>query len=150
MNARKFRNLIFLWINGDGTFGPAVEIDSMEQVGGIATGDFNGDGQLDLVTVPYECGCSDAVVWLNACGAAGPRLNYTRNGIYFSNSWPSPASEYTVEFSTSLTAPRWAAMPPDHNGGWKVTTLISGTEALRETPFAARFSGNHPFKESKC
>jgi hypothetical protein len=107
--------------NGNGTFKTAVEIDP-DQVGGIATGDFNRDGQLDLVTVPYECGCSDAAVFLNACGSPGPRLSITREGIYISIFLPAPSFGYTLESARSLSSPTWTVIPPAADGLWAITT----------------------------
>lgn len=40
--------------NGDGTFQPLVNYPTGEDAGGIAAGDFNHDGKLDLVTVGFD------------------------------------------------------------------------------------------------
>jgi hypothetical protein len=59
INARGNGGVAIMLGNGDGTFQAAVDYPLANfQVSGLTTGDFNGDGKLDLVAITYCQSCS--------------------------------------------------------------------------------------------
>jgi hypothetical protein len=59
INARGNGGVAIMLGNGDGTFQAAVDYPLANfQISGLTTGDFNGDGKLDLVAITYCQSCS--------------------------------------------------------------------------------------------
>jgi hypothetical protein len=124
--------------HGDGTFQPAVGRDV--RLSGIATGDFNGDGQLDLVTVDDRWNMAAIVsIWMNACGSAGPGLNIKRDGASISISWPAApmgsvsTNRHLLEFSTSFATAMWLPVnlrAGHNNGRWELTMPVNQSQSF--------------------
>jgi FG-GAP-like repeat/Cep192 domain 4/HYDIN/CFA65/VesB-like, Ig-like domain/FG-GAP repeat/Protein of unknown function (DUF1573) len=69
--------------NGDGTFQPHVDYPAGAEPAYVVTGDFNGDGKLDLA-VADECGVPGIVSILlgNGDGTLGPPLSFDTNSFF--------------------------------------------------------------------
>ena len=72
-------SLAILLGKGDGTFQPQRELDTSGSLGGIAVGDFNGDGILDIALANYAASSVDLLLG-NGDGSFQPPRSIARAG----------------------------------------------------------------------
>ncbi len=134
-----------LYGNGDGTFQPAIEYTPYLLPGGLAVGDFSGNGLLDLAVTQNYTGHSVAVMLNQPASAqepptvtivspnSGPTTGGTRvtitgtnfagtSQVYFGS---IPAAEFTVSSNTSITA----TAPAEASGAVDISVYNAGASA---------------------
>jgi hypothetical protein len=106
--------------NGDGTFQTAVDfsVGPNPNPDSVAVGDFNGDGQPDLV-VANLLTAGYVSVLLNTCSSIGPDISITRTNFTITLAWPFPSTGFLLESTPTLSPPNWqpAVEAPLTNNG---------------------------------
>jgi hypothetical protein len=113
--------------NGSGTFNNAVSYAVGKKPDAITTGDFNGDGKLDLAVADHDSG--DVSVLLNKADGSG---------AFF------PALAYSLPWQGTGPAPASYVVAADINGDNKTDLAVSSADGTSTSVYAFLSNGNAP------
>lgn len=128
-----YEGMAFLAGNGDGTFQKAIYSNSAYQFfGRMATGDFDGDGQLDLVTYPPGDSTLDGTVVMVGNGDGTFQLP-----VAYGQTGPWPVDLIAGDFNSDHVDD--VGMPNQNNTGESVVSLYLSAPTVTLFPTALHF-----------